>query len=124
MKQHVWKVVQFSGWFVSLVAVIFALLYATLNIGAELYGAIVLMVAGVIMVLVGEYLIVEQEASKLFMLWQAISIGGAFSLTVGIIWMAIQFMSIYQSWISIVILLALGIGLIIVGESIKVERPK
>ena len=121
MKQHIWKVVQFSGWFITLVAVIFALLYATMNIGAELYGAIVLMIAGVVLVLVGEYLITEKKESRLLMVWQALSIGGAFSLTVGIIWLAIQFLASYESWFSIVILLALGVGLIIVGESIKLE---
>jgi cell division protein FtsW (lipid II flippase) len=124
MKRHLWKIFEFSGWFITLVGIIFALLYASISVGAELYGAVVLIAVGAVLILVGEYQISEEtgDKSKFFMIWQALSIGGAFSLTVGIIWLAIQFLASYESWFSIVILLALGVGLIIVGESIKLEK--
>ncbi len=122
MRRHVWKVFEFSGWFITLVGIIFGLLYASMSIGVELYGAGLLIVLGIIFVLVGEYLIGESEKSRYLMVWNALSIGGAFSLTVGIIWILLQFLEVYESWFGILVLLAVGIGLIIIGESIKVEK--
>ena len=56
------------------------------------------------------------------MIFNALSIGGAFSLTVGIIWLVIQLLENYQSWFAVAVMLAIGVGLIVVGESIKVEK--
>ena len=123
MKQHLWKVVEFSGWFVLLVGIIFGLLYSTLIVGEELYGGILLLVLGAIMVLIGEMFLEKHGRDhKLHMVWQAVSMGGAFSLTVGIVWLIIQFMQTYQSWFSVIILLAIGLGLIAVGEGLKIEK--
>jgi len=122
MKKHIWKVFEFAGWFITLLGIIFGLLYASISFEAEAYGSAMLIVIGVIFVLVGEYLLGEENFPKYNMVWQALSIGGAFSLTVGIIWIVIQFFAIYESWFGIIILLALGVTLIMVGESVKFKK--
>jgi len=122
MKKHVWKVFEFSGWFVLLVGIIFGLLYGALMYGVEMVGSGILLVLGIIFVLIGEFLIERHgKESKYHMIWQALSIGGAFAMTVGIIWLAIQFLALYESWYAIMVLVALGVGLILVGEAIKVK---
>jgi len=121
MKKHIWKVFEFSGWFVLLVGIIFGLLYASINVGVQSYGALLLIVLGIIFILIGEYLL-EESSKKYSMIWNALSMGGAFSLTVGIIWIAIQFLETYESWFGIAVLLAIGVALIILGESVKFEK--
>lgn len=121
MKKHIWKVFGFAGWFITLLGIIMGLLYGSIVMGAELYGSALLVVVGIIFILVGEFLLAERSKLPYNMIWQALSIGGAFSLTVGIIWLVIQFLQTYSSWFSIIILLALGISLVIIGESIKFE---
>ncbi len=122
VKHHVWKVFSFSGWFVLLVGIIFGMLYASIKMGAEMYGAGLLVIVGVILILIGEYLLAGYKNHTLMMVFNAMSIGGAFSLTVGIIWLVIQFLSVYESWFGIVVLLAVGLGLVIIGESVKIEK--
>jgi len=122
MKKHVWKVFEFSGWFITLIGVIFGLLYASMTIEAELVGGIFMIVLGVALILVGEHLLEEKLAERYKMVWHAISIGGAFSLVVGIIWLVIQFFASYESWFSIVLLLAAGVGLILIGEAVKLNK--
>mgnify|MGYP001159538907 CR=1 FL=1 len=122
MKKHIWKVFEFSGWFITLIGVIFGLLYASINIEAEIVGGLVLAVAGIILILVGEFLIEKSDKSKYKMVWHALSIGGAFALVVGLIWLIIQFFTIYESWFSVVLLLAVGVGLILVGEAVKIKK--
>ena len=122
MKKHIWKVFEFSGWFITLVGIIFGLLYASINIEAEFVGGIVLAVVGIIFILIGEFLIEKGASSKYKMVWHAMSIGGAFSLVVGLIWLIIQFFSAYETWYSIVVLLAIGVGLILIGEAVKIKK--
>lgn len=122
MKKHIWKIFEFSGWFILLIGIIFGLLYGSMSMGAQMHGALFLVVLGVAFVLIGEYLLGEYAESTYKMIWNAISIGGAFSLTVGIIWLVIQFLEVYESWSAILVLLAVGIGLIIIGESVKFEK--
>jgi hypothetical protein len=50
------------------------------------------------------------------------SIGGAFALVIGIIWLVIQFFDAYDSWFSVILLLALGVGLILIGEAVKLNK--
>ncbi|MFH1450735.1 MAG: hypothetical protein ABIF92_02020 [archaeon] len=122
MKKHIWKVFEFSGWFITLVGVIFGLLYASMSIQAELVGGIVLAVAGIALILIGELLLEKLHKSKYKMVWHAMSIGGAFALVVGLIWLIIQFFAVYDSWFSVVLLLAFGVGLILVGEAVKLKK--
>ncbi len=122
MKQHIWKIFEFSGWFILLVGIIFGLLYGSMSMGVQMHGALFLVVLGIIFVLIGEYLLGEYSESKYSMIWNALSIGGAFALTVGIIWLVIQFLETYRSWFGILVLLAVGIGLIIFGESVKFDK--
>ncbi|MFO7872516.1 MAG: hypothetical protein R6U26_02615 [Candidatus Undinarchaeales archaeon] len=122
MKQHIWKIFEFSGWFILLVGIIFGLLYGSMSMGVQMHGALFLIVLGIIFVLIGEYLLGEYSETKYSMIWNALSIGGAFALTVGIIWLVIQFLETYRSWFGILVLLAVGIGLIIFGESVKFEK--
>ena len=122
MKRHLWKIFGFSGWFITLIGIIFGMLYASIAFGEQIYGAALLIVVGIILILIGEYLLGEYAKSTYSMVWNAVSIGGAFSLTVGIIWLVIQFLQLYESWFGIAVLLAIGIGLIIIGESIKFEK--
>lgn len=123
MKKHVWKVFEFSGWFITLVGVIFALLYASMSMKAELAGGLILIVAGIAFILIGEFLIEKGEKdSKYRMIWHALSIGGAFALVVGLIWLIIQFFAAYDSWFSVILLLGLGVGLILVGEAVKIKK--
>lgn len=122
VKRHVWKVFEFSGWFVLLMGVIFGLLYASIALGTPTVGAGFLVILGIVFVLIGEYLLGQYEDHKYMMVFNALSIGGAFSLTVGIIWLVIQLLENYQSWFAVAVMLAIGVGLIVVGESIKVEK--
>ncbi len=122
VKRHVWKVFEFSGWFILLLGVIFGLLYTSIALGTPVTGAAFLVILGIIFVLVGEYLLGHYEEHKYMMVFNALSMGGAFSLTVGIIWFVIQLLQDYQSWFAVVVMLAIGVGLIVVGESIKVEK--
>lgn len=122
VKHHVWKVFEFSGWFILLLGVIFGLLYGSIVFGTPLNGAIFLVVLGIIFVLVGEFLLGHYEDHKYKVMFNALSIGGAFSLTVGIIWLVIQLLQTYQSWVAVAVLLALGVVLIVIGESIKIEK--
>jgi len=64
MKKHIWKVFEFSGWFITLVGIIFGLIYASINIQAELIGSIILIVIGIAFILVGEFLLEKNEKSK------------------------------------------------------------
>ncbi|HIJ98354.1 TPA: hypothetical protein H1005_00210 [archaeon] len=121
-KRHVWKVFEFSGWFILLMGVIFGLLYSSIALGTPATGAGFLVVLGIILVLIGEYLLGEYQDHKYMMVFNALSIGGAFSLTVGILWFVIQLLENYQSWFAVVVMLAIGVGLIVVGESIKIEK--
>ena len=122
MKRQVWKVFQFTGWFVVLLAITLGLLYASILVGEQIYGSALLLVVGIILVIVGEHFISIKYAKRYLLVWQAGSIAGAFSITIGVIWLVIQFLQAYQSWYSILILLALGIGLIVVGENFKLEK--
>ena len=122
MKKHIWKVFEFSGWFITLIGIIFGLLYASIAVQAELVGGIMLAVVGIAFILIGEFLLEKQEKSKYKMVWHAMSIGGAFALVIGIIWLVIQFFDAYDSWFSVVLLLAVGVGLILVGEAVKVKK--
>jgi hypothetical protein len=36
--------------------------------------------------------------------------------------MIIQFFAMYDSWYSVIILLAVGVGLILIGEAVKVNK--
>ena len=85
-------------------------------------GAGFLAVLGIIFVLIGEYSLANDDDSQYKMIFNALSIGGAFSLTVGITWVVIQLLQTYQSWVAVAIMLALGAILIIVGNSIKIEK--
>lgn len=122
MRSHIWKIFEFSGWFILLIGIIFGLLYGSMSMGFETHGALFLIILGIIFILIGEYLIGEYTKSKYSMIWNALSIGGAFSLTVGIVWLVIQFLEQYRSWFGILVLLALGIGFIIFGESIRFDK--
>jgi hypothetical protein len=51
MKNHIWKVFEFSGWFILLVGIIFGLLYASMTFQAELVGGIILIAVGLVFVL-------------------------------------------------------------------------
>jgi|SRR3989344_1046644 len=121
VKHHVWKIFAFSGWFILLLGIIFGLLYASIVFGTELVGAGFLAVFGIILVLIGEYALANHEDSKYKMIFNALSIGGAFSLTVGITWVVIQLLQTYQSWVAVAIMIALGAILIVLGNSIKIE---
>jgi hypothetical protein len=81
-----------------------------------------LIAVGIVFVLVGEFLLEKYDGSKYQMIWHALSIGGAFSLVIGLIWMIIQFFAMYDSWYSVIILLAVGVGLILIGEAVKVNK--
>jgi len=122
MKKHIWKVFEFSGWFITLVGIIFGLIYASINIQAEFVGAIVLVVVGVMFILGGEFLIEKDTKSKYKMVWHAVSIGGAFALVIGLLWLLIQFFTVFESWFSVIILLAVGVGLILLGEAVKLNK--
>ena len=123
MKKHVWKVFEFAGWFVLLIGIVFAMLYAALMYSAEIVGGGILLVLGIVGVLVGEYFIEKHtKKSKYHMIWQALSIGGAFAMTVGIVWLAIQFLALYESWYAVMVLIAIGIGLIMIGEAVKIKK--
>ncbi len=122
VKRHVWKVFEFSGWFILLLGVIFGLLYSSIALGTPATGAGFLVVLGIVFTLIGEYLLGHYEEHKYKMVFNALSFGGAFSLTVGIIWFVIQLLQSYQSWFAVVVMLAIGVGLIVVGESIKIEK--
>ena len=122
VKHHVWKVFAFSGWFILLLGVIFGLLYGSIAFGTPATGAGFLAVLGIIFVLIREYLLGHYEDHKYMMIFNALSIGGAFSLTIGIVWFVIQLLENYQSWFAIVVLIAIGVGLIVVGESVKIEK--
>ena len=122
MKKHIWKVFEFSGWFITLVGIIFGLIYASINIQAEFVGAIVLVVVGVLFILGGEFLIEKDKKSKYKMVWHAVSIGGAFALVVSLLWLLIQFFTVFESWFSVIILLAVGVGLILLGEAVKLNK--
>ena len=122
VKHHVWKIFSFSGWFILLLGVIFGLLYASIIFQTPLMGAGFLAVLGIIFVLIGEYSLANDDDSQYKMIFNALSIGGAFSLTVGITWVVIQLLQTYQSWVAVAIMLALGAILIIVGNSIKIEK--
>jgi nicotinamide riboside transporter PnuC len=122
MKKHIWKVFEFSGWFITLIGIIFGLLYASIAVQAELVGGIMLAVVGIAFILIGEFLLEKQEKSKYKMVWHAMSIGGAFALVIGIIWLVIQFFDAYDSWFSVILLLALGVGLILIGEAVKLNK--
>ena len=125
MKNHVWKVFEFAGWFILLLGIIFGLLYGSMTFEAEIYGSAILLLMGIILVLVGEFFLEQHGAShKMHMIWQAFSLGGAFSMTVGIIWVVIQFLAIYESWFAIITILAVGVALILIGEAVKVGKPK
>lgn len=125
MKNHIWKVFEFSGWFVLLLGIIFGLLYASMTFQAEIYGSALLIVVGIALVLIGEVFLEKHKSDhRLHMIWQALSIGGAFSMTVGIVWVMIQFMALYESWFTIIFILAVGIGLILLGEAVKIGKPK
>ena len=58
MKRQVWKVFQFTGWFVVLLAITLGLLYASILVGEQIYGSALLVVVGIILVIVGEHFIV------------------------------------------------------------------
>ena len=120
VKHHVWKIFAFSGWFILLLGIIFGLLYASIVFGTELLGAGFLAVFGIILVLIGEYALANHD-DKYKMIFNALSIGGAFSLTVGITWVVIQLLQTYQSWVAVAIMIALGAILIVLGNSIKIE---
>ncbi|MFH1424099.1 MAG: hypothetical protein ABIG20_00275 [archaeon] len=123
MKSHIWKVFEFSGWFILLLGIIFGLLYGSMKFQAETYGSALLFIMGIIFILLGEFFIDKQGADhKMHMIWQALSFGGAFALTVGIIWIVIQFLTLYESWFAIIAILAVGIGLILIGEAVKVTK--
>ena len=64
MKKHIWKVFEFSGWFITLIGIIFGLLYASIAVQAELVGGIMLAVVGIAFILIGEFLLEKQEKSK------------------------------------------------------------
>ncbi len=123
VKHHVWKVFSFSGWFILLLGIIFGLLYASIIFETQILGAGFLVVFGIILVLIGEYALGSAGIDgKYRMVFNALSIGGAFSLTVGIIWFVIQLLQKYQSWMAVIVMLALGAVLIVLGESIKFEK--
>lgn len=122
VKHHVWKIFAFSGWFILLLGIIFGLLYASIIFGTELIGAVFLAVFGIILILIGEYALTSAGDSRYKMVFNALSIGGAFSLTVGITWVVIQLLQTYQSWVAVAIMIALGAILIVLGNSIKIEE--
>lgn len=115
-KQRLYRIVTFAGWFLTFIGIALLSLFSIYWINDPITAGIVLTVLGLAMALSGETML-SQHADKLHrFVWEALSIGGIFSLSIGLLWLAVEFTTI-QSVSGIIVLLILGTLLVLFGES-------
>jgi len=115
-KQRLYRIVTFAGWFLSFIGIALLSLFAVYWVNDPITAGIILTILGLAMALSGETML-SQHADKLHrFIWEALSIGGIFSLSIGLLWLAVEFTTI-QSVSGIIILLLLGTALVLFGES-------
>ncbi len=115
-KQRLYRVVTFAGWFLTFIGIALLSIFAIYWINDSVTAGIVLTIIGLAMALSGETML-SQHADKVHrFIWEALSIGGVFALSVGLMWLAVEFATL-QSVGGIIMLLVIGTVLVLLGES-------
>lgn len=116
MNKRVWRVLTFTGWWMTFLAVALTLFFAyswLSTLQSVTVAALALSLFGLLVAGVGEFMLGMYSDKKHRFVWEALSMSGIFCLAAGLLWVAVQL----QSITGIVVLLASGIVLILISES-------
>ncbi len=115
-QQDAWRVISFTGWFLTFLGVSFLLLFMVSFVQEEILSSMLLTSAGLIMAIVGEYMRSTHKNKVHRYVWEALSLSGIFCLSAGILWLIMR-SAIMRSYLGIGFVLLAGVLLIILGET-------
>lgn len=121
--QNLWRVVSFAGWFLAFIGISFLLLVIAAFIGEELLSGVFMTLAGLVMALSGEYMLSLHRTSVHRYVWEALSLGGIFTLSAGLLWLVMR-SALMNTYLGICIVVVSGVVLILIGETmVRSEEP-
>ena len=120
---NIWRIISFAGWFLTFLGTGFLLLFMVSFVQEEILSGVFLTLAGLFMAITGEYMLSLNREKIHRYVWEAVSLGGIFSLSAGLLWLVMR-SAIMRSYLGIGFVLITGIALILIGETrIASEKP-